>query len=345
MEIEKQGLIKDLQGSKEADWPELADPGYSMAYAKLYETKESGQAETFTYKSDKGRVDHVYIKREIPINLGRGACYDITTPYGYGGPVIVYGEESEGLMDDYYQAFHEYCKEQHIVSEFVRFHLFESSKVRDQYYGEVSLIGSHIVRPLSTPLDLNMSSDVRRSLKKADKLGLTIHIDTTGKHIDQFFDIYYEMLRRNQASSYYHFDRMFFDDLHKELSGRFVYVSAELEGKTISSRLVILGDKYSFGFLGGTLKDYFYTQATTVVDYYILNFLKEKGCSYFSFGGGIQENDGIYKYKRKFSKNGDQPFYVGKKIHLPDLYDELVNQYSSTHPIHKDTSFFPLYRA
>lgn len=345
MEIEKQKWAEEVAEPEYNGWPETADPGYTLAYARLFEEKESAKAETFSYESDKGRIDHVYLKREIPTRIKDETYFDITTPYGYGGPVIVYGEDTEGLMHEYSRAFHEYCQDNRIVSEFVRFHLFESKEVRDSYNGEVTLIGSHIVKPLNYPLNTNMSSDVRRSLKKADQLGMTINVDTTGEHIEQFLSIYYEMLIRHQASSYYHFPRSFFDHMHKDLQGRFAYVSAGIDGKTICSRLVIFGEKYGFGFLGGTLKDYFYTQATTVVDYHILRILKDRDCLFFSFGGGLKENDGIYKYKRKFNKDGDQPFYVGKTIHLPGNYDELVRQCQSTDPAKSSTTFFPLYRA
>ncbi|GEN50392.1 GNAT family N-acetyltransferase [Alkalibacterium pelagium] len=345
METEKKWCVSNQPFYKKGHWPERVDPGYSIEYAQLYEVKESGTAERFSYKSEKGRVDHVYIKRMIPFILGNDTYYDITTPYGYGGPVIIYGEDTEGLLKEYYQAFHAYCIDQRIVSEFVRFHLFESNNVREQYYGEVSLVGAHIVNPLCDPLKSDMSSDVKRSLRKAEKLGMTIHFDTTGENIDQFLAIYCDMLIRNQASSYYYFDREFFDDLHKKLKGRFVYVFAEIDGTIISLRLALYGSRYGFGFLGGTLKEFFHTQATTVVDYHILEFLKTQDCSYFSFGGGINGNDGIYKYKTKFNRNGDHPSYVGKKIHLPEVYDLIVSKRSELSPFDPDTSFFPLYRS
>lgn len=345
METEKKWRVTHQPFFNDMLWPEKDDPGYSTEYAQLFEKRESGIAERFIYRSDKGRVDHVYIKRQIPIVNGNDTYYDITTPYGYGGPVIVYGEDSEELLKDYFQAFHDYCISQRIVSEFVRFHLFESDKIREQYYGEVSLVGAHIVKPLFDPLKTDMSSDVKRSLRKAEKLGMTIHFDITGAHIDQFMDVYCDMLRRNQASSYYYFDREFFDSMHNRLKGKFVYVSAEIDGKIISSRLAIYGSRYGFGFLGGALKEFFHTQATTVVDYHILEFLKKQGCSYFSFGGGINSNDGIYNYKRKFNRNGDHPFYLGKKVHLPEVYDRLVSRHSDLSPINSHSAFFPLYRS
>lgn len=286
------------------------DPCFSLEYAKLYEEKENGIAEVFTFENERGKIEHFFIKRVIPITLNGQKYYDITSPYGYGGPIIVEGQNSLELLNDYFEAFHDYCLEQNIISEFVRFHLFENEFVREYYYGETSKVGPHVIRDLRKPLNSGMARDVHQSLNKAERIGLTIYYDTTGERMDEFLSVYNETMKRNHASDYYHFDSSFFDELHTQLKNKYIYVSAELDGQIISSRLAIHGEKYGFGFLGGTLKDYFHTQATTTVDYCILKYLKEKNCSYFSFGGGFKTNDGIYKYKKKFSKDDDSSFYI-----------------------------------
>lgn len=320
------------------------DPCFSLEYARLYEDKENGKAELFFFENEKGRVEHVFIKRRITDTVNGKQYYDITSPYGYGGPVIVKGEQSIKLLEDYFDAFHNYCLEQNIISEFVRFHLHESNLIRTYYYGETAVIGPHVIRDLKLALRKDMDREIQRSLNKAEKAGLTIHYDTTGERIKEFIKIYDETMKRNNASDYYHFEPSFFDDLHSNLKNKFIYVSAELDGKTISSRLSIFGEKYGFGFLGGTLKEYFYTQATTAVDYYLLKYLKDKNCCYFSFGGGFKSNDGIYKYKKNFSKGEDIPFYIGKKIHHPHIYDQLVIIHKKTKEFDNDSHFFPLYR-
>lgn len=323
---------------------EKADPNFLLNYAKLFEEKENGTAEKFTFQNKYGRIDYIFIKREIPTLINGRQYYDITTPYGYGGPMVIFSENEEELLNDYFSSFHEYCLNHNIVSEFIRFHLFESNRVRENFYGEVCEVGAHVVKPLDMPLRVNMAADVNRSLNKARKLGISIRFDTTGAYLKEFLNMYNDTMKRNEASEYYSFDQSFFEQLHSELHGQFVYGFAEYKGKIISSRLTLYGEKYGFGFLGGTLKDYFHTHATTVVDYSILNYLQEKQCSYFSFGGGFRDKDGIYKYKRKFNKNGDCPFYIGKKIHFPEVYDELVYTYCDLRAHESYSSYFPLYR-
>src|SRR6478735_1307981 len=73
-------------------------------YGKLYEKVENGKAEIFNFNYKFGIIKNQFIKREIPIRINNEIYYDIVTPYGYGGPVIIK------------------CEENKIVSEFIRFH-------------------------------------------------------------------------------------------------------------------------------------------------------------------------------------------------------------------------------
>ena len=61
-------------------------------YGKLYEKMEGGKQEIFTFSCEYGKVRHQFIKRTI-----NGEWFDLITPYGYGGPVIVETTNKEAL--------------------------------------------------------------------------------------------------------------------------------------------------------------------------------------------------------------------------------------------------------
>lgn len=320
------------------------DPSFSMKYAQLFEEKENGKACSFNYSSEEGRVDYVFLKRKVPYLIEGKEYFDITTPYGYGGPVITEQRNNQKLLKGFFEAFHTYCLEQNIISEFVRFHLFESEGVRKHFMGQIERIGPHVVKDLTVPLNKDMSKDILRSINKFNKLGLEISIDETGEKYKDFLFIYNEMLKRNDATNYYYYNDSFFEKMHETMKGQFVYANAKLNGQTVASRLTLYGSEYSFGFLGASLKDFFYTRATPVVDYHILKYLKNNGCQYFSFGGGYNNNDGIYQYKKKFNKGEDKQYFLGKKIHQKDIYDQLVMMHYSKSPFNLNSNFFPHYR-
>ena len=66
----------------------VIDIYFEPKYGKLYEEMENGTCEVFEHRSSIGIVNHMFIKREIPITIDNTTYYDLVTPYGYGGPLI-----------------------------------------------------------------------------------------------------------------------------------------------------------------------------------------------------------------------------------------------------------------
>ncbi len=270
--------------------------------------------------------------------------YDITTAYGYGGPITSDVSNLEKLMKEYNETFHHYCKKNNIVSEFIRFHLFKNIEVRDYFYGKVELIGPHISRDLKQPLNTNIHKSVRTSIRKAEKKGLQFSFDTTGRGVEDFLKVYNQTMDRHDAKDFYYFDKEFFNQLHENLHNHFIYTKAVLNGKVISSFLVLFGEKYAYAFLAGTLEEFYDYEPSTFLEYHTIKWLKDRGLSYYTIGGGYDGEDGIFKYKKKFDKEGIYPFFVGKKIHDTLAYDKLIKKRQKEHNFDLSSNFFPLYR-
>src|SRR5699024_844546 len=100
----------------------MLDIYFNKDYGKLYEDHEDGVAEQFVYESQHGKITNLFIKREVPIQIESKVYYDIITPYGYGGPIILECSNQKELLKEYEQAFQKYCEDNNIVAEFVRFH-------------------------------------------------------------------------------------------------------------------------------------------------------------------------------------------------------------------------------
>lgn len=67
---------------------------FTEEYGKLCELIERGTSETFRLQNDNGEIQHMFIKRLIPQLVNGTQYYDLITPYGYGGPVIIAAEDS-----------------------------------------------------------------------------------------------------------------------------------------------------------------------------------------------------------------------------------------------------------
>ncbi|UJF26114.1 hypothetical protein [Planococcus sp. 107-1] len=72
----------------------MSDIYFETAYGQLYEKIENGKCEVFHYIGEEGEVRHLYIKKEIPFRLEGEVYYDLVTPYGYGGPLIIRVKEA-----------------------------------------------------------------------------------------------------------------------------------------------------------------------------------------------------------------------------------------------------------
>ena len=95
---------------------------FQTEFGKLYENSELGKMQKFELDTDEGKILHLFIMRKIP-NDSKNEYYDIRTPYGYGGPLITtVGDDKSKLIKHFHKAFKEYCFENNIVSEFIRFH-------------------------------------------------------------------------------------------------------------------------------------------------------------------------------------------------------------------------------
>lgn len=317
---------------------------FSEPYGRLYETIEDGELIIFDFENEYGKVKNMFIKRRIPFNLENKILFDIVTPYGYGGPVIQETVDKEKLLAGYFEAFSDYCQKNDIITEFIRFDLFENIEVRDHFYGDISLVGNTIVRDLSLPIQEDIRRKIFQNARATKEKGVEISIDRTGNHIDDFLEVYYSTMDRNEADDYYYFKKSFFEQIHKTMKNQFLYVFSTLDKKVISAALVLVGKERAFAFLGGTLKEYYKYHPEGFMELAIIQWLKNEGLAKYILGGGHKGEDGIYLHKKGFARNGDHPFYVGKKVHDPIIYEKLIELRKTLGDFDMENTFFPKYR-
>lgn len=318
---------------------------FKLEYGKLYESVEKGTTELFKFEDGGTAAQYLYVKRPVPWLIQGEQFFDTITPYGYGGPVLIQGNPDPSFIDHFYFAWSEYCKNNRIVSEFVRYHLFDNQEFIKAFPGEVRYVSDNVVCLLSSDIDqLWMDSDhkVRKNVKKAQANGLVVSTDSTGEYLENFISIYNSTMERNDARSFYYFSKDYFQQIIETLKGHFMFFHVWKEDIIISTELVIYSEKYVYSFLGGTLNDFYLLRPNDLLKFEIIKWSKESGHKAFILGGGYGGNDGIYRYKKSFSSSADAPFYVGKKIHNQVIYEELVKICQKKRKL--DESFFPLYR-
>lgn len=324
---------------------ESYDVNYLSGYVKAFQHQGEGEPLLFYYDDGSTRAINVAMKRDIAESkqfkdkLPLNTYFDISTPYGYGG-FWIEGEDYTAVN----KAYNLYCKGNGFISEFVRFHLF--SDYQSYFDGRIETHTHNVVRNLESPLDemlMDFEHKVRKNLKKANKAGLEIQIDTVGERLDEFLDIYYGTMDRTEANEDFFFPKAFFETINL-MEDNYVYIHVLYEGKVIATELVLYGADNGYSFLGGTNRDYFNLRPNDFLKYETIKWAKEKGLKRFILGGGYGEDDGIFRYKKSFAPGGIHKFYIGKRILNKDKYDELLRIRSKEDDFNIDTNFFPEYR-
>lgn len=152
-------------------------------------------------------------------------------------------------------------------------------------------------------------------------------------------------MERNSANNNFYFPKEFFEiisQMKKKNASLFHVVKDE---RIISSELVLYDLNNAYSFLGGTDSIYFPLRPNDLLKDYIIKWAYSRNLKNFVLGGGYGEDDGIFTYKKYFSKDGVSPFYIGKRIIDQGKYDKLCELRAQNNNEILNNSFFPLYRA
>ncbi len=326
----------------------MIDIYFDENYGKLYENHENGKSEIFEFDSDYGSVRYSFIKREIQEKINGEQYYDIITPYGYGGPLITKCENESSshlLVKEFEEKFQSYCKENNIVSEFVRFHpIMENVNDFKHLYETVyngKTIGTNI-EDYDDPYSQEFSKSCRREIRKAFNNGIDYQFIESPTEIDKFLDLYYGTMDRNKAKEFYYFDEEYFNKTIKYFQDNVILIEAIYEDKVISKGFYFVYGDYIHAHLIGTLDGYLSLGPEYIINYAAAKWGQEKGYKLVHYGGGRtkEDDDSLLRNKKHYGKNTEFFFYIGKKVWNEDVYNELceINQ------VEKDTEFFPAYR-
>jgi len=272
--------------------------------------------------------------------LEGGRC-DLVTPYGYGGPFQTEAGDAERFWD----AFEGWARENGTVSLFARLPLTQAPAFR----GETIDLMPNIVVDLARDDEarwMDYDGKVRRNVKKAWSMGISVEEDPRGDRLDDFMRIYALTMDRRGAEDGYRFDAAFYRRLLSEMPEGATFFHALKEGRVVSSEFVLYGPANAYFFLGGTDADAYADRPNDLLKHTIIETLAARGLKRYVLGGGYGTDDGILRYKRAFAPNGIETYRVGRRTFDAQASDVLVEmrraQEAGWSP---RAGFFPAYRA
>lgn len=324
---------------------------YLSGYVKAFELHGDGAPFLLYYDSETLRGINVVMKRDIAHDkhfegkIGEDEYFDIATPYGYGGWYFE-GDQTGADAKSFKDEYSAWCVENKVVSEFVRFHpvLENASGINNDIY-DMSYLGNTVAIKLDSEEKIweRFSSKNRGHIRVAIKEGVTVRTETSKEAFDVFQSIYETTMDHDDASSYYYFDKSFFDSIRNDLEGYYTLFTVYLGDTAIASSIMLYAGKYMNYHLSGQFFDYRRYAGTNMILYEAAKWGCEHGYEWLHLGGGLGAQEGsLYDFKKSFYKKGeDKMFHVGRKILNPQLYDELVNMRGEL----PESNFFPRYRA
>lgn len=313
-------------------WPEYephAHPAYVLAFAAPGET-----ALCAVSTCPQGAAFMPIILRPFD------ESFDLTTPYGYGGPFAI------GDPPSFWPEFNGWAQRQKVVSLVARLSLFDDKLL--PFDGQTREVMKNVVRSLDLPegaMWMDFEHKVRKNVKKAERSGVSV-VSDQGERLADFLRIYTSTLDRRQADEGFYFDERLFRRLLRDMPGQLRWFHALLDGQVVSTELVLVGAQNVYSFLGGTDSRHFDARPNDLLKVEIIRWARSAGKKNFVLGGGYGAEDGIYKYKLSFAPSGERPFRIGAKIFEGAAYDALVDRRKAADPSWSPREgFFPAYRS
>lgn len=322
---------------------------FTPEYYHLYEELGDGKTQCFVFEEDKKIALYPYLinsVNEVGYDLNE-QYYDIQGAYGYNG--ISTNSYNQHFLNSFFDCFDEYCKQHNIIAEFLRINpLFQNPLIHRKNYELVhdrDNINANLLKENIFETEYEYST--RKNIRKAIKSGLTFKSvlgkEITNCDLESFCRIYNHTMKRNNAEDFYYFNTNYFNSISTQLKEKALFVFALSDTQIISCELVLLSGRIAYSFLGGTIRDYYQFRPNDFLKHETINLLKAMGYNNFLLGGGAE---GVFNYKKSFSKNGVIPFYIGKKTHNKRVYDEVVSQWEIKYPekVDKYKNFLLKYR-
>lgn len=313
--------IQEVMRWKEIlDFMRIRDVYYSSHYFLSALSLDPGEALMFYYSDQDGSIAYPFIKRKID---GEPPDYfDITTPFGYGGPVVRAEGDSTVLVTGFIEAFSGYCRDERIIAEYIRFH---------------PILGNAVFfeNPLKLlPLYETYTIDLKRPLKIA---GPVIRIPSeeqevvikklgTVRHMFDFLVLYYsEVRRREEADSYYFFTEDYFEALISNL-GPLLHLFGAYRGNKLVSACYILADDHTiYQHLDGTLEGEDEKGAVKMLQRKIAEWGADNNMAFYHLGGDFKmESAQIFPIKKDLANMQPSMFYICEKIHDAAVYGKLI---------------------
>jgi len=302
-----------------------------------------GEALLFVYEEVDFFIALPVIKRKIE----NSPFFDMTSAYGYCGPIsnINLSDLPAVAITQFKASFLSFMKMQNAVCIFTRLHPFLNQQHILQSIGGLRQNGTTLYIDLSqTPEEQRNRYDKRlsRQIRKLREKGYTIKELDTAEGIKSFTEMYWENMKRVNASAYYYFDEQYFASLLK-VDGFENKLLAIYDGdELICGALLLISDDIIRNHLSATSPLYLKESPSKLLTDEISMVGRRLGKKIFHLGGGLGgKEDSLFEFKRYFS-NLQVTDQIWCYVNDDEAYNSLI--LTTGHELSAEQNYFPLYR-
>jgi serine/alanine adding enzyme len=305
-------------------------PGYVEASCVL-----DGGRPTLLHAADaSGDVVFACSVRPIPDS----ELHDVTTAYGYGGPVAA---GTAPPVEAFWELYEDWCRERRVVSTFLRFHPLYGNHRHAGPSVRLERLADTVAWPLRTGEDpiRSLHRHHRRVVRKAVE-AVEVSVLERPERLDSFAALYEAGMRRLDAAPFYFFPEEYWETLAARLSPILVQLDGRLEGEPVASVLCLASPPWLHYHLGAALEPGRTVGAMPLLLLEAARWGSERGYELLHLGGGVGgARDSLWEFKRRFAPNGLREAWIGKAVHDEAAYLELSGGESLD-----VAGFFPAYR-
>jgi sugar O-acyltransferase (sialic acid O-acetyltransferase NeuD family) len=338
---------------------------HTANYHQISESFGRGKGWLAVYGSGDKFIAWPYLLQEIEgfERAASGDLRDITSVYGYTGPIACGCEHDEEFLASAWNAFVDAWRSQSVVSVFARLHPLLGNhrllhylrnddgapELVDEGRGEGKTVAINL---MTSPEEVWSSyrRQLRQALRRLMTLSLTVTSDPEWNYLDDFVRLYYQTMKRNGSASFYLFPVRQFRQFQAALGRHGSLMVARHEGDIVAAALLIeyLGI-VNVHFLA-TDERFAHISPSKFLIHEAQGWARSRGNQYLHLGGGrgSRSDDPLFRFKALFSSDF-YPFYTCRWILDHEAYDDLTSerkrQAAKLRSGEMSKAHFPSYRA
>lgn len=277
-------------------------------------------------------------KYYLPLLVHQVSGYkELFSSYGYGGVI------SLGPPDDFLEIFEHFLERlsmEGVVDIFLRNTPFLSNEIYiPEKYNTLNRMTYLRELGEDTSLDIlkgRVSQSVRWALNHALKNNLKVEFMSKDNFdervVHDFYNLYLRLMKEKETSDFYYFSESFFKKHFEKLPDNCELAYIHFDGTMIAGAMFLLDNLYVHYHFSAVDRSYSKLQPMDLLLSEAIVRYTNKGKKYFHFGGGLslEGNDGLSRFKKKFSTM-ERKFYLSKIIVQEQEYISLRRKYNVLH--------------